>query len=179
VGFFVSKSPAGASSCQTPGVRPISHEPAGYSCPFCRLQRDEFNERNQPTDVIAVTDRAYARISPKWWPANPGAALVIPRSHTENLYTISPDDGHAVWDLTQQVAVAMREAYGCKGISTRQHNEPAGNQDVWHLHVHVFPRYTDDRLYQRHDDTRWIGVPERADFAQRLRSVLSMPVTFD
>ncbi|MDC5697950.1 hypothetical protein OO014_11830 [Intrasporangium calvum] len=53
----------------------ISHAPADYLCPFCGIQRGEYDERNQPTDVVAVTDRAYARIAPKWWPGNPGAAL--------------------------------------------------------------------------------------------------------
>ncbi len=160
-------------------MRPISHAPNGYSCPFCRIQGNEFNDRNQPTDIIAVSDRAYARIAPKWWPGNSGAALVIPRRHIENLYTMPPGDGHAVWDLTQAVAVAMRETWDCDGISTRQHNEPAGNQDVWHLHVHVFPRYTDDLLYQRHDHAQKIGASERARYAQQLRSALAMPATFD
>ena len=156
----------------------ISHEPAGYSCPFCRVQRGEFNERNQPSDVIAVTDRAYARIAPKWWPANAGAALVMPRAHVENIYALAAEDGHAVWDLTQQVAIAMRSAYECAGTSIRQHNEPAGNQDVWHLHVHVFPRYDDDALYQRHEKARWAPTEERQPYAQRLREALHQPVTF-
>ncbi|WP_076263083.1 HIT family protein [Intrasporangium flavum] len=159
-------------------MRAISHEPPDYSCPFCRLQRGEVNEHNQPSDVVAVTDRAFARVAPKWWPGNPGAVLVVPRAHVENLYAISPEDGHAVWDLTQRVAVAMRDTYGCDGTSTRQHNEPAGNQDVWHLHVHVFPRFTDDRLYQRHEEPRWVTASERAEHADRLRAALALPVTF-
>ena len=137
-----------------------THEPGGYDCPFCRIQQGGHDEHNQPGDVVAVTDLAYARISPKWWPGNPGAALVIPRNHHENLYSIPTDVGHAVWDLTQRVAVAMRTAYDCEGTSTRQHNEPAGNQDVWHLHVHVFPRHTDDRLYEQHRSTRWVPAQE-------------------
>jgi len=35
--------------------------------------------------------------------------------------------------------MALRAAYGCEGTSTRHYNEPAGNQDVWHIHIHVFP----------------------------------------
>ena len=154
------------------------HEPDDYDCPFCRLQRGVHNEHNQPGDVVGVTDLAFARVSPKWWPANPGAVLVIPRGHHENLYDIPPEVGHAVWDLTQQVAVAMRAAYDCEGISTRQHNEPAGNQDVWHLHVHVFPRHTDDQLYERHRSTRWVPPEEREPYAERLASALGLPRTF-
>ena len=154
------------------------HEPDDYDCPFCRIQQGLHNEHNQPGDIVAVTDLAYARIAPKWWPANAGAALVIPRAHHENLYAIPTEVGHAVWDLTQQVAVAMRDTSDCEGISTRQHNEPAGNQDVWHLHVHVFPRHTDDQLYERNRSTRWVTPQERAPYADRLAAALGLPRAF-
>ena len=157
---------------------PTLHEPPGYDCPFCRLQQGLHNEHNRATDVVAVTELAFARISPRWWPGNPGAVLVIPRAHHENLYDLPADVGHAVWDLTQQVAVAMRAAYDCAGVSTRQHNEPAGGQDVWHLHVHVFPRHLDDLLYERHRETRWAPPEEREPYADRLAAALDLTRTF-
>ena len=156
-----------------------SHEPPGYDCPFCRLQRGETNDHNRAEDVVGVTEHAFARITPRWWPGNPGAALVVPRVHHENLYDLPAEVGHAVWDLTRQVAVAMRDAYDCGGVSTRQHNEPAGGQDVWHLHVHVFPRHDGDLLYQRHDEARWASPAERLPWAERLAGALDLPRTFD
>ena len=161
-------SPLGAHGWKTRRV--LRHEPPGYSCPFCRILREEFDERNAETDMVTSNDLAFARIAPEWWPDNPGAALVIPKAHHENLYSLPREDGHAVWDLTQQVAIAMRTAYGCEGISIRQHNEPAGNQDAWHLHVHVFPRYEGDRLYERHLESRWVTAAERAPYAQQLKA---------
>jgi histidine triad (HIT) family protein len=155
-----------------------SHEPAVYDCPFCRLQRGVHDDLNRAEDVVAVTDLAYARISPKWWSVNRGAALVIPREHHENLYDLPPAVGHAVWDLTQRVAVAMRAAYSCDGTSIRQHNEPAGGQDVWHLHVHVFARHDGDRLYERDRESRWVDADERAEYADRLVAALGLPRTF-
>ncbi len=150
----------------------VSHEPGGYDCPFCLIQQGVFNDHNRPEDLVAGDDLAFARISPKWWPANPGAALVMPRAHHENLYDVPEDAGHAVWDLTRRVARAMRSVYGCDGSSIRQHNEPAGDQDVWHLHVHVFPRWRDDRLYERHAQARWVSPVERAPYADLLRTAL-------
>lgn len=61
---------------------------------------------------------------------------------------------------------------GCDGVSTRQHNEPGGNQDVWHFHQHVFPRWLGARLYQRHDEKAVVPAPDRAVRAERLRAVL-------
>ena len=145
---------------------------------MCRIQRGLENERNRTADVVAVTPLAFARISPRWWPANPGTVLVVPRAHHENLYDLPDEVGHAVADLVKQVAVAMRSAYGCAGVSTRQHNEPAGGQDVWHLHVHVFPRHEHDELYQRHAESRPAGPEERAPYAELLADALGMRRTF-
>lgn len=146
------------------------HEPAGYRCPFCAFVRGEWDDRNAATDLVVRRELVFARIAPKWWPENDGGALVIPNEHVENLYDVPREVGHAVWDLTRDIAIAMRETYGCQGVSTRQHNEPAGDQDVWHLHVHVLPRYDGDDLYLRHRDARYVDADARAGFAARLRA---------
>jgi histidine triad (HIT) family protein len=151
----------------------------GYRCPFCALLRGEYDELNLPSDVVAITGRAIARIAPKWWPRNPGAALVLPRVHVENIYDLSTRDGHAVWDLTQQVAGGIRATYGCEGISIRQHNEPAGGQDVWHLHVHVFPRWSGDELYRRDAEASWVQSEDREHYALKLRAHLRIRFTVD
>jgi histidine triad (HIT) family protein len=150
----------------------VSHAPPGYECPFCRLLRGVETERNRLDDVVWRDERTTAFVAPKWWPANHGHVLVIPNLHVENLYAI--DDGllGAVYSTVRRIAIALKEAYGCDGTSTRQHNEPGGTQDVWHLHVHVFPRYFGDRLYERHEEERWATPAERAPYAARLRAVL-------
>ncbi|MFE6969710.1 HIT family protein [Isoptericola sp. NPDC057653] len=155
-----------------------THAPAGYACPFCLEQQGRGDEHSRPGDVVAVTGRAYARVAPKWWPGNPGSLLVIPRAHVENLYAITPEDNQAVWDLVRRVAVAVRDAYACDGTSVRQHNEPAGDQDLWHLHVHVFPRHRGDDLYRRHHDAAWATPDARAPYAARLRRELGLPTSF-
>jgi histidine triad (HIT) family protein len=54
----------------------------------------------------------------------------------------------------------------------RQHNERGAGQDVFHFHVHVFPRWTGDRLYERDRETRWPTPKERAPYVERLRGTL-------
>jgi histidine triad (HIT) family protein len=153
------------------------HEPPGYDCPFCRLLRGVETERNRLDDVVWRDDRTTAFVSPKWWPRTPGAVIVIPNVHVENLYEIADDELAAVSSTTKRVAVAMKEAYACDGISTRQHNEPGANQDVWHFHVHVFPRQRGDELYARDAESRWVGPAERAKWADRLRLYLAPQAT--
>ena len=148
------------------------HEPPGYGCPFCRIIRESADPATRDSGFVGALGGAIALISNRWWPNNRGHALVVPTSHVENLYEVSPDSGHAVHDLVQQVAIAIRTSYGCDGISTRQHNEPTGNQDVWHLHVHVFPRYPDDHLYSTEPLPGPVSAEQRRPYAERLRQAL-------
>jgi histidine triad (HIT) family protein len=147
----------------------FNHEPPDYHCPFCVLVAGGANAINGPDDIVRRTPLALALISPRWWPNNHGHVLVIPTEHHEHLYDLPAAWGHAVHDLVQEIAVAMRRTYGCTGTSTRQHNEPAGNQDVWHYHVHVFPRYPDDDLYAARPYAAFVTAAQRRPFAERLR----------
>ncbi|WP_244872039.1 HIT family protein [Catellatospora sp. TT07R-123] len=145
------------------------HEPQGYRCPFCRLLAGGEDALNGQDDIVRRTELATALISPRWWPNNHGNVLVVPNAHVENLYDLPPEYGHAVHDLVREVAIAIRSTYGCDGTSVRQHNEPAGNQDVWHYHVHVFPRYAGDELYASAPMPGYASAEQRSVYARRLR----------
>jgi histidine triad (HIT) family protein len=150
-----------------------SHEPPGYDCPFCRVARGEETDYNRHDDVVWRDPETVAFVSPRWWPANAGHVIVIPCAHVENLYAVDDELLGAVQATVKRVAIAMRTAYGCAGTSTRQHNEPAAGQDVWHYHVHVFPREQGDGLYARDAEYRWATADERAPYAARLRAEVS------
>ena len=145
----------------------ITHAPSNYQCPFCALAEGVDADRQQ--DIVRRTAEAIAFVSPRWWPNNHGNLLVVPVRHYENLYELPVEAGHAVHDLVQDVAIAMRLTYGCEGVSTRQHNERAGGQDVWHYHVHVFPRYVDDELYTSKPYPEFVTAEQRQPYAERLR----------
>ncbi len=146
-----------------------SHEPANYLCPFCDWLSGNETEYKRNSDIVYEDTETVAFIAPKWWANNPGHVIVIPRAHHENLYSVPEVAYVAVQKTVRKVAVGIRDTYDCTGTSTRQHNEPDGNQDVWHLHVHVFPRYLNDELYRSHENKRFVSPDERLPFAKRLR----------
>lgn len=116
------------------------------------------------------TDHTTAFVNARWWPSNAGHVLVVPNVHVENIYEVSPELAGHVHEAARRVALALKSTYKCDGVSTRQHNEPAGDQEVWHYHVHVFPRYSGDDLYGRNAEHRYTTPEERAPYAARLRA---------
>lgn len=153
-----------------------NHSPANYDCPLCIFIQGGETEHNKRSDIVYENDNVLAFIAPKWWPNNKGHVLVIPKEHYENIYSTPDEVLGDVYAVVKKIALAIRDSYQCDGISTHQHNEPAGGQSVWHLHAHVFPRYTNDRLYQLHDGVSWVRESERASYAEKLRQRLSLGV---
>ena len=148
----------------------FNHAPENYVCPLCQIAEGQpTNRGDQEQDVVIRNEFVTAFVAGKWWRSNPAHVVVIPNQHFENMYELPGEAGHAVFDISKKLAIALKEVYGCDGTSVRQHNEPAGNQDVWHYHMHVFPRYKGDNLYVNHKDTYWPTDEERLPYAEKLK----------
>ena len=153
-----------------------NHAPEGYLCPFCLIIQSAENERisTLQNDVIYRTAWVTAVIGSHQWPNNPGNTLIIPNEHFENIYDLPTHYGEKIQAAAHRLALAMKQAYHCAGVSLRQHNEPAGNQDVWRYHAHITPRYENDGLYASLLSHRALMPPEeRTQYAARLRAALS------
>jgi histidine triad (HIT) family protein len=147
------------------------HAPLDYECPFCAVVRGE----EQPPwtfrdDVVWCDGASTAWVNRRWWAHNPGNVVIVPNRHVENIYEVDRELAAEVHETARRIALAMKEAYGCSGVSTRQHNEPAGDQEVWHYHLHVFPRWHGDDLYR--SPHRLTTREERRPYAERLRAAL-------
>lgn len=153
-----------------------NHEPDNYVCPFCLIVQGvegDFPYTKQ-ADIIYRDNLLVAFVASHWWPNNKGHVVIVPIDHVENLYELPDALGHAVFSLSKKIAVALKSTYQCDAVSMRQHNEPAGNQDIWHYHLHVFPRYEGDNLYQN-DGLKELSPPEdRVAYAKKLHEYLNI-----
>jgi histidine triad (HIT) family protein len=148
----------------------MKNAPIGYPCPFCQIA-DTLPTPAPESAVVLIESRVFAFVPLSHYGGIRGNCLIAPRLHYENVLDIPDDLGNDFFRVTRLLATAMRETLGCEGISTRQHNGPAGNQDVWHYHLHVFPRFHEDDLYS--GDKSPYTPEERLEMADRLRSAVS------
>ena len=148
-----------------------NHEPRNYVCSQCRVVRGEDTDKgSQDGNIIFQDELITAYIGGKWWRANPGHLVVIPNQHIENIYDMPEEIGHQIFDFSKQAAIALKEVYRCDGTSIRQHNEPAGNQHVWHYHLHIFPRYEGDNLYVNYQNTYRPTAEEKKPYVSKLKN---------
>jgi histidine triad (HIT) family protein len=101
---------------------------------FAKILRGEIpcHKIFEDDDVIAFMDVM---------PQGIGHALVVPKAASRNLLDADPAVLAKLLPVAQRIARAVKAAFNADGVSLFQYNEPAGGQSVFHLHVHVVPRF--------------------------------------
>lgn len=74
-------------------------------------------------------------------PRADGHVLVLPKTPCRNLFDAPAEALQAVALVTQKLARAVKAAFSAEGVTVQQFNESAGGQVVFHLHVHIMPRF--------------------------------------
>ena len=93
-----------------------------------------------PAAVIAESERTLAIMDA--FPQTRGHCLVLPKAPCRNILDVARKDLSAVIDQTQIIARAVDKALSPDGIVITQFNGSPAGQTVFHLHVHIIPRYS-------------------------------------
>jgi histidine triad (HIT) family protein len=107
------------------------------NCIFCKIANGEIPSRT------LYEDNEF-RVIMDLNPATKGHALILPKEHFKNLYEISDETASKVLPLAKKMATLMTEKLGCDGFNLIQNNNEIAGQSVFHFHMHLIPRYTDD-----------------------------------
>lgn len=152
----------------------FNHAPKDYKCPICLGVSDIESPDTllKKDDLIFRDDLVSAYINSFWIKTAEGHVIVVPNKHFENIYEIEEKYLHAIMDTAKKIAIAMKKAYKCNGITIRQNNESASMQHAFHYHLHIFPRYEGDKFEENMKD-KFLSDPEkRLEYKQKLSEFL-------
>jgi histidine triad (HIT) family protein len=133
------------------------------ACPFCSYAEGRFDRSLivfEDDDVLVVPSYLQK-------PNNEGHFLVATRAHIPTLYDLPAELAGPLLQTVAHTAQCVKDAFRADGISVRQNNDPAGGQDVFHIHFHVVPRLDGDDF----EAATYVPVEERIriDQAEALR----------
>ncbi len=157
-------------------TRLYHHAPPAYICPICLGNQGIENEHTllKQADLVYQDAVVRAYINSFWVGKNEGHVIVVPTEHFENIYDLPPVVGAQIFTVAQTMAAALKQVYGCDGITLRQNNEPASEQHAFHFHLHVFPRYENDDFNSKVLEKARLSEPaERLVYAEKLRTHLA------
>jgi diadenosine tetraphosphate (Ap4A) HIT family hydrolase len=102
-------------------------------CIFCNISQDK---------VIAENDLALAFFD--GYPVNEGHTLIIPKRHVETYFDATQEERNAISLLLAEVKERLDEEFNPDGYNIGVNVGAAGGQTIFHLHVHLIPRYAGD-----------------------------------
>lgn len=101
------------------------------SCIFCEIK-----------DYILENELAYG-IYDKF-PATKGHMLFIPKRHVANFFDITKEEREAIFDLVEEGKKLLDEKYNPDGYNVGVNINKSGGQTVFHVHIHLMPRFNGD-----------------------------------
>lgn len=107
-------------------------------CIFCRILAGQ-----APGSFVYRDERSAAFLD--IYPITPGHLLVVPAAHAANLADLDPEDGAHLFRVAQRLTGAIRRSgMPCEGVNFFLADGEAAGQDVFHVHLHVLPRFKND-----------------------------------
>jgi histidine triad (HIT) family protein len=138
------------------------------SCVFCNILAGR-----EPASFVYRDDFCAAFMDIQ--PINPGHLLVIPNQHADSLAELDEETGAQIFRVGQRFAAALRKSgIHCQGINLYLADGAAAGQDVFHVHLHVIPRFQGDGFHI-HFSPSYYRLPERSeldDIAGNIRTNL-------
>ena len=131
------------------------------SCKFCRIVKGLEPSWTVYEDELVM---AFLDINP----ASIGHTLIIPKKHYENIYDISEKELKRVIVIAKRLAEVYREALGASGVNILHASGRDAQQDVFHFHIHLVPRYKNDELNLWYR-TQPIRKAELSQITQKIR----------
>lgn len=136
------------------------------NCIFCKILEGEIPSFTVYEDELfkVIMDR---------FPAAPGHVLIIPKRHHENIFDMSANVATAIYPLARKMARVVKEAVGAEGINIVQNNGEAAGQAVFHFHLHVIPRHTNDGVQINKTSNGDTTIEELEVVAQKIKALLN------
>lgn len=103
-------------------------------CPFCNIDKTR--------EIIASSDLSLAFFD--GFPVSKGHALIIPRRHVASFFDLSDAEKQDMLSLLDQVKSVVEDRYHPDGYNIGINVNEAAGQSVFHVHMHLIPRYKGD-----------------------------------
>jgi histidine triad (HIT) family protein len=134
------------------------------NCIFCKII-----DGSIPSTVVYedADFKAIMDISP----AAKGHVLILPKKHCADLLSIDPDVASKALMIASKIANAQKKAFNCDGINLLQNSGEAAWQSVFHLHIHLIPRYKDDKVMVPWEHLSYADG-EAEEYAAKIRACL-------
>ena len=123
------------------------------NCIFCKILAGK-------SPVSMVYEDKYVAVFPPLQPVNLGHLLIIPKKHAPYLKDLDDKTAMHIMRITKRMGAAIRKSkLKCEGLNLFVADGEVALQEIFHFHMHVFPRYKGDGFGLKHGKKNFIKMP--------------------
>lgn len=139
---------------------------ANVNCIFCRIIRKDI-----PNAIIYENDKFLAFMDK--YPINHGHTLIVPKEHYGNILEMPAEIVGEMYSLIPKLAKAITSVIESDGFNINQNNGKSANQIVPHVHVHIVPRYSAEKVKGQWPTRKIAKMQELQDLARKITESLA------
>lgn len=133
-------------------------------CIFCKIANGEI-----PANALYEDD--LVKVIFDLSPASEGHVLILPKSHYDDVYSLDDDTAAHIFKVAVKIANAMKKSLNIDGLNIVQNNGEAAGQTVFHFHMHIISRYTDDTV-----NIKWVPGKISEDEIEKLKNKIGAAI---
>jgi histidine triad (HIT) family protein len=132
-------------------------------CLFCNII-----QKNAPSTIVYEDDNVLAFLDIN--PVNLGHTLVVPKTHSQNIYETPDEHLQEIIIVVKKLAVIIKKAIGAEGINIINNNDKPAGQLIFHTHFHIIPRFDDDGF--KHWQGKVVTIDEIKNIAEIIKKYI-------
>ncbi len=135
------------------------------NCIFCKIIKGK-----SPVSIVYEDKKVLA--FPPIQPVNQGHILVVPKKHAPYLDDLDEETTLHIMRIARKIAAAIRKSkYRCEGINLFVADGDAAGQEVFHFHLHVYPRFEGNGFGFKYDRSKhflYLNRPQLDEIAKEI-----------
>lgn len=120
-------------------------------CVFCMLEEDK--------EQKVILSNEYCVFLQKSQEVLIGSGVIVPKKHRETVFDLTEDEWSATFELLREAKAFLDKEYSPQGYNIGWNVGRIGGQEVFHAHLHIIPRYSDEPLAGK-GIRHWIKQPQ-------------------
>jgi len=134
------------------------------NCVFCKIVEGKIPSAKVYEDSQTI---AFLDINP----ANKGHCLAVPKKHSSDMIHTDDTVLQSLLPVAKKVAAALVAATGCSGYNLHMANGKDAGQEVFHLHIHIVPRFAGDGIEFQYEIKNYAET-EMKEYQEKIRKFL-------
>lgn len=132
------------------------------NCIFCKIVKNEI-------EAVTIYEDEEFKVFLDAFPATKGHVLIVPKEHVTNIFELDEEKAGRLFALASKIAKNIKEKLDIDGLNVVQNNGEIAGQTVFHFHLHLIPRYKDDKVI-----IKWATEKTNSEQLKELQEKLSM-----